>query len=96
MCCRDISEVQSVSSTSPIRNNHYFYYDYCYQSIMDYYHVPIPTPEFEIDGKKVDQTTSWLYTTVLADQTERNLTDLDYIPTEELFCKNKYKKMVNI
>ena len=30
---------------------------------------------------------------VSADNTERNLADLDYIPTEQLFC-SKYKKMV--
>ena len=31
---------------------------------------------------------------VSADNTERNLADLDYIPTEKLFCESKYKKMV--
>ena len=30
------------------------------------------------------------------DLTERNLEDLDYIPTEKLFFLNRYKKMVNI
>ena len=65
---------------------------------MDYYHVPIPTPEFEIDGKKPHHTTPHhtmaLQYCVSADNTERNLADLDYIPTEQLFCESKYKKMV--
>lgn len=74
---------------------------------MDYYHIPIPTPEFEIDGKKAPHyttphyttshcTTAGHYMTVFVDRTEWNLEDLDYIPTEQLFSKNKkYKKMVN-
>ena len=33
---------------------------------------------------------------IFADQTECHLEDLDFIPTEKLFCQDKYKKMVNI
>ena len=34
---------------------------------------------------------------LIVDQTECNLEDLDYIPSEKLFSRNKkYKKMVNI
>ena len=65
---------------------------------MDCYHIPIPTPEFEIDGKKFwkHHTTACHYMNLLVDETERNLEDLDYIPSEKLFSRNKkYKKMVN-
>ena len=31
---------------------------------------------------------------VSADNTERSLADLDYIPTEKVFCESKYKRMV--
>ena len=39
---------------------------------------------------------AWHYKDVFEDETEYGLEDLDFIPTENLFCENKYKKMVNI